>query len=273
MLEIQLPFTVTHTAAQRLGRIALNQSRYKITATVMVGLNFLKAQPKDWVYITNSRMGFSQKTFQILSMQLTPVGSTETPLLAVRLDLIETHADIYGFLYNAYSTPLAAATDLGLAHIKTVDTGNVIDGAVETAKIGANAVTIPSSVFTAGTVTRAVNDAVLTIASIQFTVGATANIVLHLYFVPEINDADATPSDFTYILKRGSTTIQTQSLTIHHNSEDDDGGNIVPSSTPFISGTFVDASVGAGNYTYTLSIGGTCLGASKRAFAATAAMK
>ena len=234
-----------------------------------------------------------QKTFQILSMQLTPIGGSETPLLAVRLDLTETHADIYGFLYNAYGTPLAAATDLGLAHIKNIGSANIIDGSVvastvgagaivtaglgngaaTTAKIGANAVTIPSSVFTAGTVTRAVNDAVLTIASIQFTVGATANIVLHLYFVPEINDADATPSDFTYILKRGSTTIQTQSLTIHHNSEDDDGGNIVPSSTPFISGTFVDASVGAGNYTYTLSIGGTCLGASKRAFAATAAMK
>lgn len=293
MLEIQLPFTVTHTAAQRLGRIALNQSRHTISATVMVGLNFLKAQPKDWVYVTNSRMGFSQKTFQILSMQLTPIGGSETPLLAVRLDLTETHADIYGFLYNAYGTPLAAATDLGLAHLKNIGSANIIDGSVvastvgagaiveaglgngaaTTAKIGANAVTIPSSVFTAGTVTRAVNDAVLTIASIQFTVGATANIVLHLYFVPEINDADATPSDFTYILKRGSTTIQTQSLTIHHNSEDDDGGNIVPSSTPFISGTFVDASVGAGNYTYTLSIGGTCLGASKRAFAATAAMK
>ena len=91
--------------------------------------------------------------------------------------------------------------------------------------------------------------------------------------MPECNDVDATLTDFTYILKRGSTTIQTQSLTIHHNSEEGSGGNIVPSSTPFISGTFVDASVGAGNYTYTLSIGGSLLGASKRAFAATAAMK
>ena len=303
MLEIQLPFTVTHTAAQRLGRIALNQSRYTISATVMVGLNFLKAQPKDWVYVTNSRMGWSQKTFQILSMQLTPIGGSETPLLAVRLDLTETHADIYGFLSNAYGTPLAAATDLGLAHIKNIGSGNLIDasittakvvdgavttgkitdanvttgkladGASTTAKIGANAVTVPSSVYTAGTVTRGVNAAVLSIASIQFTVGATANIVLHLYFVPECNDVDATLTDFTYILKRGSTTIQTQSLTIHHNSEEGSGGNIVPSSTPFISGTFVDASVGAGNYTYTLSIGGSLLGASKRAFAATAAMK
>ena len=285
MLEVQLPFTVTHTAAQRLGRIALNQSRFKVTLSVVVGLNFLKAQPKDWVYITNTRLGYSQKTFQILSMELMPIGDADTPLLAVRLDLLETDASIYGFLYNAYSTPLASASDLALAHIQTVDTGTMIDGAVATgkladgatttAKIGNNAVTVPSSVFTVGTVTRGQNDAALTIATIQFTVAATSNVVLHLYFVPEVPDNDSGADGYScgYQILRGSTVVTTQSLSIHHNSDEGSGNNIIPTGSPFISGTFVDASLAAGTYTYTAKISGLLVGASRRVLAATAAMK
>ena len=54
-METQLPFTVTDTMAQRLGRIALKSQRQSTSLSVTVSLQFMRCQPNDWVYLTNER--------------------------------------------------------------------------------------------------------------------------------------------------------------------------------------------------------------------------
>ena len=60
-METQLPFTVTDTMAQRLGRIALKSQRQTTSLSALVSLQFMRLQPNDWVYLTNERLNFNQK--------------------------------------------------------------------------------------------------------------------------------------------------------------------------------------------------------------------
>ena len=58
-MEMQLPFTNSESMAQRLQRIALDYQRQQTTISVLTTLDFFKAQPSDWIYVTNERLGFT----------------------------------------------------------------------------------------------------------------------------------------------------------------------------------------------------------------------
>ncbi len=114
ILEMQHPFTTTHTRSQRLAKISLKNQRYNTTMTCLVGLNFMKLQPKDWVQVTNSRLSYTNKLFEVQSMNLDVISSegSDIPYLAVRLNLKETAAAITNFTYNEHVAPLATASNL-----------------------------------------------------------------------------------------------------------------------------------------------------------------
>lgn len=186
MMEIRLPLTTASEAAQRIARIALNQSRYTLNISVLVGLNFLKAQPHDWVYVTNERMGWTQKTFEIVSMNVEPISSTtDTEILGVRLYLRETHADIYAFLYNAYTTPIASATGLATSHVKNVGAANIIDNSVNTNVIFDNAVTstIISATSMSGFSSGSTLAQSLTISMVEDGVAYTGEVIVNAFVV------------------------------------------------------------------------------------------
>ncbi len=187
MMEIRLPVTTASEAAQRIARVALNQSRYTLNISVLVGLNFLKAQPHDWVYVTNERMGWTQKTFEIVSMNVEPISSTtDTEILGVRLYLRETHADIYAFLYNAYTTPIASATGLATSHVKNVGTSNIIDQSVVTNIVADDAITQTS--IAASSVTSfssgSTGTLALTVSMAQGGANYTGDIIVIAYVIP-----------------------------------------------------------------------------------------
>ncbi len=103
-LEIQLPFTTSTTMAQRIQRVALNANRQTMALSCLVNMNFFQLQPSDYVNLTNTRLGFSSKTFEVLSTNLEIVGD-DNPFLAVRLNLKETASSIYDFATGNYLTP------------------------------------------------------------------------------------------------------------------------------------------------------------------------
>ena len=111
-MEKQLPFTVTHTMAQRIGRLALNNQRFNTTISCLVDMSFMKLQPADWVYVTNERLSFSQKVFEVLSVNMEVMQSDETPMLGVRLNLKEADNSIFSFATSDYQTPIVAGSDL-----------------------------------------------------------------------------------------------------------------------------------------------------------------
>ena len=109
-MEKQLPFTTTHTMAQRLQRIALKKQRLPTSISALVDLKFMQLQPHDTVNVTNERLGFSSKIFEVLSMEMVVQDSEDVPTIAVGLVLRETASSVYDFATSDYQTPLASGS-------------------------------------------------------------------------------------------------------------------------------------------------------------------
>lgn len=111
-MEIRLPFTVTHTMAQRIGRITLNSQRNTTTISCLVDLEYMKLQPCDWVYVTNERLGFSAKVFEVVDLNLELLGEDEQSFIACRLTLKEAFSSVYTFAHSDYQAAVASGSDL-----------------------------------------------------------------------------------------------------------------------------------------------------------------
>ena len=105
-MELKLPFTTTHTAAQRLGKIALLHNRQTTSLKVVVPLEFLQLQTKDYVRVTNERMGFDSKLFEVLTVGFQLIGEAESQAIACELELKEIESAVYDFATNEYSSPI-----------------------------------------------------------------------------------------------------------------------------------------------------------------------
>ena len=109
-MEKQLPFTVTHTMAQRLQRIALKKQRLATTLATVVDLKFLQLQPHDTAMVTNERLGYTSKIFEVLSMQMLTQETDDVPTLVVGLVLKETASTVYDFSTSDYQAPVASGS-------------------------------------------------------------------------------------------------------------------------------------------------------------------
>ncbi len=109
-MEIRLPFTTSQTAAQRLQKIALEHQRQTTTLSGLFSLEFMKLQPKDYVNVTNTRLDFSSKLFEVVSIRLDVGESEGNTFLATRLELKEIATSVYDFATNEYTTPITVTT-------------------------------------------------------------------------------------------------------------------------------------------------------------------
>jgi hypothetical protein len=66
VLDFALPFTSSSLTAQRIARIALNRNREQLTFSASFGMRAFQVQVGDFVNITNSRFGWSNKPFEIV---------------------------------------------------------------------------------------------------------------------------------------------------------------------------------------------------------------
>jgi len=102
--EVQLPFTTTSKMAQRLARINLKSQRQAQTLEVMTSLQFMRLQPSDWVYLTNERLSYSSKVFEVVATNLEVINTEGgQPILATKLALKETDSGVFDFVTNDYT--------------------------------------------------------------------------------------------------------------------------------------------------------------------------
>ena len=111
-LEIQLPFTDTTTMAQRLQRTALLHTRKEVSLSVLCNIAYMQLQPFDWVYLTNERLGYTNKTFEVLSTNLDVIESDDVSVLATRLALKEIDSSVYAFASSSYTSPIDEGTSV-----------------------------------------------------------------------------------------------------------------------------------------------------------------
>ena len=112
--DIPLPFTNTSSMAQRIAKIALFKNREQLTISGTFGLRALQLQIGDVVSVTNTRLGFSAKTFEVADWSF---GISQDKALEVSMTLREISSAVYDWnaeeiSFELNSTTLPSATDL-----------------------------------------------------------------------------------------------------------------------------------------------------------------
>jgi hypothetical protein len=92
VLDLPLPFTDSPGEAQRLANIALERNRSQLTLTGAFGLQAFALQVGDIVNVTNARLGFSNKIFEVVQWSF---GIVDGGDLQTNLTLRETTTTTY----------------------------------------------------------------------------------------------------------------------------------------------------------------------------------
>jgi hypothetical protein len=102
-LELPLPFTTNMEMAQRLAKQTLYKAREQIVVNARFGLKAFQARVGDNIKLTNSRMGWSEKVFEIVSWKF---AYGEGAALEVDLTLKEISSAVYD--WNAEETSFSS---------------------------------------------------------------------------------------------------------------------------------------------------------------------
>lgn len=124
-VDLRLPFTTSVSTAQRLAKQMCYRNREQLLLTAPCNLKAFEYEVGDTVYVTNERLGFDQKPFEIISWTMVPEANDDSYIIGVDLVLKETSSGIYAwdetideraFTFNNTNLPDAfAVTSPGIA--------------------------------------------------------------------------------------------------------------------------------------------------------------
>ena len=146
--DVDLPFTDNSIEARRIARIALERNRQQLTVTAAFGLKTMQVQVGDNIRLTNTRFGWTNKEFEVLSWNF---GLTDGLDLQVNMTLRETAESVFdevddGVVYERDNTNLPNPFDgLAIANLavngggKTQSDGTFISSAILTWDVVDNA--------------------------------------------------------------------------------------------------------------------------------------
>ncbi len=96
--DVVLPFTTSSSCAQRLAVIELRRAREEITFTARFRLEAMQVRAGDTVMITNAKLGWSSKVFEVMEWHFATDGNP--PQLYIDMTLRETDSEIYSWDVN-----------------------------------------------------------------------------------------------------------------------------------------------------------------------------
>jgi len=123
--DADLQFTLSPSMAQRISKVQLEQIRQQITVSVVTNLTGLRLQAGDTIGLTNDRMGWSAKVFDVIEWTLTTqTDSNGNPALVCAMKLRETVSTIYDWEGGEETvTDLSPNTTLPSIRNPTLPTG------------------------------------------------------------------------------------------------------------------------------------------------------
>lgn len=109
--DVDLSFTTNSVEARRLGLITLEANRQQLTVSASFGLRTLELQVGDNIRLSNTRFGWSDKLFTIISWSF---GLTDALDLQTNLTMQETSSSVFdevsdGIVYERDNTSLPSA--------------------------------------------------------------------------------------------------------------------------------------------------------------------
>ena len=102
--EFNFPMTTSSHTVQRLAKIQLLKARQQISFATSFNLDAFELDIGDTVQITNSRLGFSSKTFEVTAWQFAMNQGSDAPIPQVSCEFRETASVVYDFSTSDYST-------------------------------------------------------------------------------------------------------------------------------------------------------------------------
>ena len=90
-LDMPLPYTVNNVRAQRLAKLALFRSRQQEAITIPCNLTALKFKIGDNISVTNARLGYSAKVFEVVGYSM----AFSANQMVVNVEAIETASSIW----------------------------------------------------------------------------------------------------------------------------------------------------------------------------------
>ena len=142
-LDLALPFTTNNVRAQRIAKLALLRSRQQTAISVPCNLSALKFKAGDNIMVTNAKMGWSAKVFQVTGYDLSLSGSGE---IIVSVQAIETAAAIYDWTSSDQEDYLAGG-EVSLYNGSTVAAPTSFAGTASTA-VNLDGTVVPQIVST-----------------------------------------------------------------------------------------------------------------------------
>ena len=92
-LDMPLPYTINNVRAQRIAQLALRRSRQQESITIPCNLNALKFKIGDNISVTNTRLGYSAKVFEVVGYSM----GFSSDQMVVNVDAIETASSIWSW--------------------------------------------------------------------------------------------------------------------------------------------------------------------------------
>ena len=102
--EFNFPMTTSSHTVQRLAKIQLLKARQQISFVADFNLDAFELDIGDTVQITNTRLGFSSKTFEVAGWSFSMNQGQEAPTPLVSCEFRETASAVYDFSTSDYST-------------------------------------------------------------------------------------------------------------------------------------------------------------------------
>lgn len=93
--DVVLPFTTSSSCAQRLAVIELRRAREEITMSARFRLEAMQVRAGDTVMITNAKLGWSSKVFEVMEWNFASGGNP--PEVFVDMTLRETDSSVYSW--------------------------------------------------------------------------------------------------------------------------------------------------------------------------------
>lgn len=118
--DFDFQFTTSSATAQRLAKIELEKVRQQITVLMPVSLrNGMRVQAGDNIYVTNTRMGWTNKVFMVEEWKFSQRGDVDSPRIGVDLTLRETASAVFDWS-SSEETAVDPAPDTDLPDPFTV---------------------------------------------------------------------------------------------------------------------------------------------------------
>ncbi len=119
--DTELPFTTSPSMAQRIAKIDLEKARQQITVRLSCNLTAMRLQAGDTVGLTLSRMGWTDKAFDVVDWNFSTKGGNDAPRFGIDLFLRETSFTVYDW-NSGEETTLDPAPNTNLPDPFTVTT-------------------------------------------------------------------------------------------------------------------------------------------------------